>query len=186
MGLAIGSSSFAFAAFTLAAHYAGKPPSSLTVVSSRWHMSVWRSVALRCVVRRAVVECCALGCREQCPQGSARLGSVTPRPAIGPRRACNCRARSRSTMSTRHRHLRSFRTAHSSKAAEVPHRTVAVGDSGVARCGVRWSLYLGCRVSRLCSQPSRRFLFSTRWRLFIDPIQECALRYSRSAYGVAT
>ena len=80
------------------------------------------------------------------PQGSARLGSVTPRPAIGPRRACNCRARSRSTMSTRHRHLRSFRTAHSSKAAEVPHRTVAVGDSGVARCGVRWSLYLGCRV----------------------------------------
>jgi hypothetical protein len=130
MGLAIGSSSFAFAAFTLAAHYAGKPPSSLTVVSSRSHMSVaalrcvaLRCVALRCVVRRAVVECCALECcREQWPQGSARLGSVTPRPAIGPRRACNCRARSRSTMSTRHRHLRSFRTAHSSKAAEVPHR----------------------------------------------------------------
>jgi hypothetical protein len=109
---------------------------------------VWRSAAQRCVAWSVVQWLSAA--RWSAAASNVRkapgLGSVTPGPAIGPRRACNRRARSRSTMSTRHRHLRSFRTAHSSKAAEVPHRTVLVGDSGIARCGVRWSLYLGCRV----------------------------------------
>ena len=184
MGLAIGSSSFAFAAFTLAAHYAGKPPSSLTVVSVGICLS---GAALRCMVRRAVVEGCALECcREQCP--SARLRKARKRHA---------QARNRPTPGLQLQGSFPIDNVDTSPTlAEFSYRTLVEGCRGATSYGGSggfWRCVLWCTLvavswmpSRLCSQPSRRFLFSTRWRLFIDPIQECALRHSRSAYGVVT
>jgi hypothetical protein len=68
--------------------------------------------------------------------------------------------------------------------AEFSYRTLVEGCRGATSYGVSggfWRCALWCTLvavswmpSRLCSQPSRRLLFSTRWRLFIDPIQECA------------
>ena len=76
--------------------------------------------------------------------------------------------------------------------ADFSYRTLIEGcrgDTSYGGSGGCWRCVLRCTLlaavswmpSRLCSDPDRFFLFSTRWRLYIDPIQECALRCSRPA-----
>ena len=143
---AIGSSSFAFAAFTLAAHYAGKPPSSLTVVSVGICLS---GAALRCMVRRAVVECCALsGCREQCL--SARLRKARKRHA---------QARNRPTPGLQLQGSFPIDNVDTSLTlAEFSYRTLVEGCRGATSYGGSggfWRCALWCTLVAVSWMPSR-------------------------------